>query len=152
MRSSVLFWYWHISWRATIPSQYLLGHLSPPWKNTLWVAFATTVGLIQQASVLTNIWVRRILATSMQPPAPPGASSTCPTHLAREVYFWRLPSVGVPSSGLPLVLLSFFPSEMEQGSVRDHSGLFKVACSPFILMLMASLFWIEALILEMTEK
>ena len=37
MRSSVLFWYWQILWRATIPSQYLWGFLTWPFfRNSLW--------------------------------------------------------------------------------------------------------------------
>ena len=71
MRSSVLFWYWHISWRATIPIQYLQGCFNPPLKNSFHGAFSLTVGLTWLASVLVfegptsatilaNIWVSEI--------------------------------------------------------------------------------------------
>ena len=45
IRSSVLFWNCHISQRATIPGQYLLGFFTlPACRNSFWGALPPTVG------------------------------------------------------------------------------------------------------------
>ena len=47
MRSSVLFWYWCISWTATIPCWYPWGLFNPLFETLLFAS----------AAILANIWV-----------------------------------------------------------------------------------------------
>ena len=52
MRSSVLFWNWRISQRATVPGQYFLVFLTlPAWRNSFWGALPPMVG---QSFLLTG--------------------------------------------------------------------------------------------------
>ena len=83
--------------------------------------------------------------TSIQPPPPPNCLILLSNSPGEGGVLQRVPPAGDPFSGPPLVLLSFSPSEMEQQPVIDCGRLFKVACSLFILMLIASLFWTGAL-------
>ena len=113
MRSSVLFWYWWILWRATIPGWYLQGLFSPPLINS------------NVASLLAGHWGPHlccqpsqhlgwgILEISLWPAALPPASSSSPSLLVREVHSQRMPPSGDPFSSLPLVLLSSSPSEID---------------------------------------
>ena len=67
MRSSVLCWYWQISWKATIPDWYFQGLFNPHWR-TLYGGLPPMVGLMQpvswldikgptSAAILASAWV-----------------------------------------------------------------------------------------------
>ena len=118
----------------------------PPTIGLTWPASVLVFEGPTSATILANIWVGEDHGDLLAASSPPTASSS--TTLGEEGVLPEVAPVGDPSSGPPLVLLSFSPSEKEQQPVSDHGGIFKVAHSLFILMLMASLFWTEALIGE----
>ena len=105
IRSSVLFWYCWISWRATVPGWYLLGFLTfPASRNSFCGALPPTVGWsflqagsspeadgLASAAIWTNCWVGNddgdrptstsLFASSTRPNTP---SIACATSLMGE--------------------------------------------------------------------
>ena len=96
-------------------------------------------------AILANIWVKE------DPGSLPAASSPSNCILLSNslgkggVLPEGAPARG-PSSCLPLVLLSFSSSEMEQPPVKRLWLAFQSCTNLFILMLTAILFWTGALI------
>ena len=81
MRSLVLLWCWHISWRANGPGQYLRGLFSTPFKNSWWGAYPLVLGLMQPTfpltlMVLDPLWM---LSGGWRPQQPPDCLQ--PLHL-----------------------------------------------------------------------
>ena len=130
-----------------------LGLLQPPITESFVEAFLPTVGLMLPPSSLhVQGPTSTIMPASIHVGEDPVDLSTitrplsCSLHLTSSsgeggVLHDGTP-VGDPSSSLPAVLIFFQPSEMEQQPIRGHGGLFKVACGPFIFILMGSLFGI----------
>ena len=99
MRSSVLLWYWCISWNATIPSWYLQSLSCPPLYKLFVGVFPLVVDLTCPASTLTLLvpvlplppsgLVVKTPATSQPSPDPSTAPPSWPTLPTMEAVFLR---------------------------------------------------------------
>ena len=130
-----------------------------PFKNSLWRAFSLTVGLMRLASLLViegstsaanlaSTWVggpqqfpQSLQHLQLPPP---------PFHLSQ---WGRCTHRGCPQQGTPPPAhpwCHFCPHHLKQSSNQSEivAGFFEVACSLFILLLMAILFQTGALIGE----
>ena len=142
MRSLVLLWYKHISWRTTVCSQYLRGLFSPPLKNSFQEVFPPVVVLMWPASPLMLmvlvlhlppsrlvVLLVKIPATIWLSPAPSTALPTWPTLPGMVVVFLRGSLSGWPSSSLPSALLLFVSSGIKQQPITICGWLFEVVWS-----------------------
>ena len=128
----MLFWYLKISWRATVPSQYLWGFFMRPFcLNSLQGAFPLSVGLTQPESqswrlvrpqpLMPAALVAGLVVTSppLQASSPLLLSFTCKggvPHMAT-------PSWG-PSPSPPQGYFCLSHSEMEKQPIRDIGEVF----------------------------
>ena len=138
MRSSVLLWYFQISWRATIPGHYCCGiFIRHFWVNSLWGADSQLTPTLQFLKVLPPLPSGLVSTLEMTLATFPPLLVSLPPLIFSTIYLVKggnhcmCPQVRLPILPCSQCHLCSSHAGMEKQPIRDCDGLLKVTDNPY---------------------